>query len=68
MKYQMRVQKMLKVREVADLLYVHPNTVRYWTEKGIIKTYRINQRGDRRFRLNDIRYFLDRIRGRNSAI
>lgn len=45
---------MLTVKEAAQLLYVHENTVRRWTGQGILKTYRIGPRGDRRFRAEDI--------------
>ena len=33
--------------EIAELLHVHINTVRRWTEKGILKAHRIGTRGDR---------------------
>ncbi len=49
---------MLTVRGVARLLHVHANTVRRWSDRGIIKSYRITQRGDRRFRREDIARFL----------
>jgi excisionase family DNA binding protein len=49
---------MLTVREVARLLHVHTNTVRRWSDRGIIKAYRITRRGDRRFRRVDIARFL----------
>jgi len=49
---------MLTVGEVAQLLYVHSNTLRRWTEKGMIKAYRIGPRGDRRFRPEDIAVLL----------
>ena len=45
---------MLTVREVSKLLHLHPNTVRRWSDRGIIKAYRITTRGDRRFRRVDI--------------
>jgi len=48
----------LTVREVAQLLHVHSQTLRRWTEKGIIRAYRIGPRGDRRFRAEDIAVFL----------
>ncbi len=49
---------MLTAGEVARLLHIHPNTVRRWSDKGIIQAYRISKRGDRRFRRNDIERFL----------
>ena len=49
---------MLTVREVASLLHIHSNTVRRWSDQGIIRAYRITHRGDRRFRREDIGRFL----------
>ena len=49
---------MLTAGEVAQLLHIHPNTVRRWSDKGIIQAYRISKRGDRRFRRTDIERFL----------
>jgi len=49
---------MLTVREVARLLHIHSNTVRRWSDRGIIRAYRISRRGDRRFRQEDIARFL----------
>ena len=52
-------EKLLAVQEVADLLNVHPNTVRQWSDQGLIKSYRIGPRGDRRFRQEDITSFIN---------
>ena len=49
---------MLTVREVAQLLHIHSNTVRRWADQRIIRAYRITTRGDRRFRREDIARFL----------
>ena len=52
------IGRMLTVREVARLLHIHSNTVRRWSDRGLIKAYRISNRGDRRFKLEDIARFL----------
>ena len=49
-----RSSSMLTVTEVGQLLHVHRNTVRRWSDQGIIKVHRIGSRGDRRFRAEDI--------------
>ena len=49
---------MLTVREVASLLHIHSNTVRRWSDQGMIRAYRITHRGDRRFKMEDISRFL----------
>ena len=48
----------LSVTKTARLLGVHPNTVRAWSNAGRLRYYRINARGDRRFRLGDLQRFL----------
>ena len=53
-----KANAMLTARDVASLLSIDINTVRRWTNKGILKTYRIGPRGDRRFRQEDIALFL----------
>lgn len=50
---------MLTVKEVADYLHVHINTVRKWSDEGILKSYRIGPRGDRRFNSQDVEYFIN---------
>jgi len=49
---------MITTSDVARLLNVHINTVRRWSNQGILKAYRIGSRGDRRFREEDINSFL----------
>jgi excisionase family DNA binding protein len=52
------IKPMLSIREVARLLHIHVNTARRWSDQGILKSYRITRRGDRRFRQEDIARFL----------
>src|SRR4051794_35909360 len=40
------------------MLGVPPNTVRAWSDAGRLRYYRINPRGDRRYRLGDLQRFL----------
>ena len=42
------------VRDVAKLLHIHSNTVRRWSDRGILRAYRITRRGDRRFKREDV--------------
>ena len=48
------LRPMLTVREVSEMLHVHVNTVRRWSDRNILKSYRINKRGDRRFSMQEI--------------
>ena len=52
------IDPMLTASEVARLLSVHVNTVRRWSNQGVLKAYRVGSRGDRRFRQEDITSFL----------
>jgi excisionase family DNA binding protein len=49
---------MLTTAEVAQVLHIHPNTLRRWSNDGRIKAYRITQWGDRRFKREEIARFL----------
>ena len=53
-----QIEPMLTVGEVARLLHIHINTVRSWSNQGIIKSYRITRSGDRRFKREDIALFI----------
>ncbi len=53
------IEKLLTVREVAEILHVHPSTLRRWSDMGRIKYLRITQRGDRRYRYSEVESFLD---------
>jgi len=51
------------VSEAAEQLGVHTNTVRRWSSRGLLKSYRIGPRGDRRFRQEDIDTFVAAVGG-----
>ncbi len=48
----------LTIKEVSELLHVHEQTVRRWTNRGLIKAHRIGPRGDRRFTPHNVAIFL----------
>ena len=54
------VAKMLTVREASQVLSVHPNTLRKWSDRGMIPSYRIGNRRDRRFVMSDLVDFMER--------
>ncbi len=57
---QTRIQdsRIMTTSEVAYFLRVHPNTVRHWTNKGLLPSFRLGTRRDRRFRREDVDNFL----------
>ncbi len=46
-------RQMLTTGEFAALVGLHPNTVRRWSDKGLLNYRRIGSRGDRRFFRDD---------------
>ena len=50
--------ELLTTAQAAELLNVHPNTVRHWADAALLPSYRIGPRRDRRFRRDDIASFL----------
>jgi excisionase family DNA binding protein len=51
--------RLLGIREVADIFGVDISTVRRWDEAGHLRSVRVGDRGHRRFRQADIRRLLD---------
>jgi excisionase family DNA binding protein len=60
------MSNLMTVREVAELLHVHPNTLRRWSNNGMLMTYRINSRGDRRYKREEIVRFLAELNGQTN--
>ncbi len=61
------ISDMLTVREVARIFHVHPNTLRRWSNRGRIRAYRITERGDRRYKREEIVRFLDELSGHDNG-
>lgn len=49
-----QVPQLLTLKQACEILQCHPNTLRDWDKKGILKAVRIGQRKDRRYRKQDI--------------
>ena len=58
-------EPLMPMRYAARLLCIHSNTLRRWGDKGLIKVYRINSRGDRRFSRNDVFSLLADLQANN---
>ena len=54
-----RTSNILTTSEVARLLHVHINTVRRWSDSGIIGSHRIGTRRDRVFSWQDVERILE---------
>ena len=53
-----KLPELLTLQEACEILKCHPNTLRKWDEKGILKAVRFGERRDRRYKKEDILSFL----------
>lgn len=51
---QTKLPELITLQEAADILKVHPNTLRLWDKKGILAAVRIGERKIRKYRKKDI--------------
>lgn len=54
----MKSQKLLRIREAANLLGVSVMTLRRWDNSGKLKAIKVSSRGDRRYSLEDVEAFI----------
>ena len=51
----------LTIKQASELLQVHPNTLRNWDKKGLLKAGRIGERGIRRYKRSELIKFLEKV-------
>ena len=49
----------LTLKQVSELLKVHPNTLRNWDKNGTLKPIRIGERKIRRYKKEDVKKVLE---------
>jgi len=54
------LSKLLTIRQAAEILNVHVETLRRWDNKGKLPAIKVNDRGDRRYRQEDIENYLNK--------
>ena len=54
------MEELLTLREAAQILKVHPNTLRLWDKKGLLVDIRIGEKRARRYKKEDIEKFINK--------
>lgn len=57
-----KLPDILTLKQACGILNCHPNTLRNWDNKGILKAIRFGLRGDRRYHKRDIERIIFRMK------
>ena len=61
------MERLLDIKEAAEILSVAEMTVRRWTNTGLLRCYRVGGKRERRFRIRDLQEYLEKGGGRGDA-
>ena len=54
-----KLPELITLKEACEVLKVHPNTMRAWDKKGILVAVRLGERRVRRYKIEDIKKFIE---------
>lgn len=54
------MEELLTLKEAAQILKVHPNTLRLWDKKELLIAVRIGEKRTRRYKKEDIERFINK--------
>lgn len=57
------MEELLTLRETAQILKVHPNTLRLWDKKGVLTAIRLGVKRIRKYKKEDIEKFINKKEG-----
>jgi len=55
-----KLPELITLGEAAEILKVHPNTLRAWDKKGILVAVRIGEKGIRKYKKEDIIWLINK--------
>ena len=56
--------KLLRIKEAAEMLGISTETFRRWDREGKLPAVRVSDHGDRRYKLEDLKKFIEKNRTR----
>lgn len=60
--------RLMTIAEAADLLKVSKASLRRWSNSGLLQSYRVGDRSERRFKLDDLLAFVTTANGKSSLL
>lgn len=56
---RVKLPELLSLAQASEILKAHPNSLRKWDREGRLKAVRFGERGDRRYRREDLEKFIN---------